>query len=274
LRRVPIISLPQKWTRAGGQDKGQEELAVPQEESQHDLHGKCQVSGNANSLHRANRSNDFPDGFSWKGREWVEFLIDFGGLVGGMWCWRGRSWRESRKHGKKFEYFRVFATDFACFYDRLKVSMSVWYFWEDSEEVLKFWTSIVDDSCLKNGKIIEKSEENCSNFLSDLQDLSLILQDLFSVSTILHHSSSFSNIPWQFSIILITLNHSSSPTDLRQEGIFRKTGSVSRQQELKFLVNQLKPLNLEEFTCHDVASVMKSILADLPEPLLTEVWSN
>lgn len=61
------------------------------------------------------------------------------------------------------------------------------------------------------------------------------------------------------------------PSDLCQEGIFRKTGSVSRQQELKFLVNQLKPLNLDEFTCHDVASVMKSILADLPEPLLTEV---
>lgn len=63
-------------------------------------------------------------------------------------------------------------------------------------------------------------------------------------------------------------------TDLCQEGIFRKTGSVSRQQELKFMVNQFKPLNLKEFTCHDVASVMKSILADLPEPLLTEVWSN
>lgn len=46
---------------------------------------------------------------------------------------------------------------------------------------------------------------------------------------------------------------------------------MSRQQELKFLVNHLKPLNLEEFTSHDVASVLKSILADLPEPLLTEV---
>lgn len=68
-----------------------------------------------------------------------------------------------------------------------------------------------------------------------------------------------------------TRNLTSWPIDLSQEGIFRKTGSVSRQQELKFLVNQLKPLNLEEFTCHDVASVVKSILADLPEPLLTEV---
>lgn len=60
-------------------------------------------------------------------------------------------------------------------------------------------------------------------------------------------------------------------TDLCQEGIFRKTGSVSRQQELKFLINQLKPVNLDDFTAHDVASVLKSILADLPEPLLTDV---
>lgn len=60
-------------------------------------------------------------------------------------------------------------------------------------------------------------------------------------------------------------------TDLSQEGIFRKTGSVGRQQTLKFLFHQLKPLNLDEYTCHDVASVMKSVLADMPEPLLTEV---
>jgi len=55
-----------------------------------------------------------------------------------------------------------------------------------------------------------------------------------------------------------------------QEGIFRKTGSVARQHELKANVNQQLPLNLQEYTAHDVASVMKSILADLPEPLLTE----
>lgn len=72
------------------------------------------------------------------------------------------------------------------------------------------------------------------------------------------------------SLINILKSHWFS-SDLKQEGIFRKTGSVSRQQELKFLVNQSKTINLDEFTCHDVASVMKSILADLPEPLLTEV---
>lgn len=72
-------------------------------------------------------------------------------------------------------------------------------------------------------------------------------------------------------LILIDSTTLRSSTDLCQEGIFRKTGLVSRQQELKFLVNTLKPLNLNDFTCHDVASVVKSILADLPEPLLTEV---
>lgn len=59
--------------------------------------------------------------------------------------------------------------------------------------------------------------------------------------------------------------------DLKQEGIFRKTGSVNRQNELKYLVNQLKPLNLDEYTAHDVASVLKSVLNDLPEPILSEV---
>ena len=59
--------------------------------------------------------------------------------------------------------------------------------------------------------------------------------------------------------------------DLKQEGIFRKTGSVSRQNELKFIVNQHKQLNLTEYTAHDVASVLKSVLNDLPEPILSEV---
>ncbi|CAO1403822.1 unnamed protein product [Diamesa serratosioi] len=60
--------------------------------------------------------------------------------------------------------------------------------------------------------------------------------------------------------------------NLEQEGIFRKTGSVARQGELKFLINQLKAFNLDEYTAHDCASVLKSLLADLPEPLLTEIY--
>jgi hypothetical protein len=95
----------------------------------------------------------------------------------------------------------------------------------------------------------------------------LIKQLIVLIQFLEKDESEFQVIDWNHSKMLIVISF----TDLRQEGLFRKTGSVSRQQELKFLVNQLKPLNLDEFTCHDVASVMKSILADLPEPLLTEV---
>lgn len=61
-------------------------------------------------------------------------------------------------------------------------------------------------------------------------------------------------------------------TDIVQEGLFRKSGSLSRQQELKNLLNSGGDLNLDygTYSAHDCASVLKSFLADLPEPLLTE----
>ncbi|XP_055549956.1 serine-rich adhesin for platelets-like [Wyeomyia smithii] len=57
-----------------------------------------------------------------------------------------------------------------------------------------------------------------------------------------------------------------------QEGIFRKTGSLNRQNELKNALVQGITICLEkgDFTAHDCASVLKSFLADLSEPLLTE----
>ncbi|KAK8739156.1 hypothetical protein OTU49_003506 [Cherax quadricarinatus] len=60
--------------------------------------------------------------------------------------------------------------------------------------------------------------------------------------------------------------------NISQEGLFRKSGSLSRQQELKALLNSGGDLNLDYgvYSAHDCASVLKSFLADLPEPLLTE----
>lgn len=60
--------------------------------------------------------------------------------------------------------------------------------------------------------------------------------------------------------------------DIKSEGIFRRTGSLERQQELKNLLSQGITLQLEggAYSVHDCASVLKSFLADLPEPLLTE----
>ncbi|XP_001599684.2 uncharacterized protein LOC100114766 [Nasonia vitripennis] len=58
-----------------------------------------------------------------------------------------------------------------------------------------------------------------------------------------------------------------------QEGIFRRTGKLTRQQELKNALYQGLPLDLEEgrFSVHDCASVLKGFLADLSEPLLTDL---
>lgn len=60
--------------------------------------------------------------------------------------------------------------------------------------------------------------------------------------------------------------------DLTQEGLFRKTGAVSRQNELRLHIQQDKPLELEQagFSAHDCATVFKGFLAELPEPLLTD----
>uniref|UniRef100_A0A1Q3F2Z0 Putative rho gtpase-activating protein 19 n=1 Tax=Culex tarsalis TaxID=7177 RepID=A0A1Q3F2Z0_CULTA len=62
--------------------------------------------------------------------------------------------------------------------------------------------------------------------------------------------------------------------NISQEGIFRKTGSLNRQNELKSALVQGIPISLEngDFTAHDCASVLKSFLADLSEPLLTELY--
>lgn len=47
---------------------------------------------------------------------------------------------------------------------------------------------------------------------------------------------------------------------------------MARQQDLRRRINEGKELQLDEgiFTVHDCASVLKGILSDLPEPLLTD----
>lgn len=59
---------------------------------------------------------------------------------------------------------------------------------------------------------------------------------------------------------------------LKTEGIFRRTGSVERQNELKNLLQQGCTINFDEnnYTVHDCASVLKGLLAELPEPLTND----
>ncbi|XP_035773463.1 uncharacterized protein LOC118456636 isoform X2 [Anopheles albimanus] len=62
--------------------------------------------------------------------------------------------------------------------------------------------------------------------------------------------------------------------NISQEGIFRKTGSLTRQSELKNLLVQgnTLPLDQGDYTAHDCASVLKNFLSELSEPLLTELY--
>lgn len=62
--------------------------------------------------------------------------------------------------------------------------------------------------------------------------------------------------------------------DICEEGIFRRSGKLTRQQELKGLLQRgiLPKLKDSKYSVHDVASVLKAFLAELPEPLLTEVY--
>ncbi|XP_074603853.1 rho GTPase activating protein at 54D [Brevipalpus obovatus] len=59
-----------------------------------------------------------------------------------------------------------------------------------------------------------------------------------------------------------------------EEGIFRRCGSLARQQELKTKLLQELPVELDsgQYNVHDCANVLKTLLSDLPEPLLSEIF--
>ena len=61
--------------------------------------------------------------------------------------------------------------------------------------------------------------------------------------------------------------------DVKQEGLFRKAGNVDRQRVLCDHLNGSEmQLDLHEFTVHDCATVLKSFLGEMPEPLLIEKY--
>lgn len=72
--------------------------------------------------------------------------------------------------------------------------------------------------------------------------------------------------------------NSSSSTDLSAEGLFRKSGNVSRVRELESLLasGSLVPHHLasSRFSPHDVAATLKAALARLSEPLLTRRYAG
>ena len=61
-------------------------------------------------------------------------------------------------------------------------------------------------------------------------------------------------------------------SDVCKEGLFRKNGSLSRQNELKTLLRLGENIDFSSgfYSVHDCACVLKSFLAEMPEPLLSE----
>ncbi|XP_018338619.1 PREDICTED: uncharacterized protein LOC108746382 isoform X2 [Trachymyrmex septentrionalis] len=69
------------------------------------------------------------------------------------------------------------------------------------------------------------------------------------------------------------IDYLSKEQNIIQEGIFRRTGKLTRQQDLKTAMSQGVFLDLNDgrFSVHDCASVLKTFLAELSEPLLTDL---
>ncbi|KAL0121181.1 hypothetical protein PUN28_008691 [Cardiocondyla obscurior] len=69
------------------------------------------------------------------------------------------------------------------------------------------------------------------------------------------------------------IDYLSKEQNIVQEGIFRRTGKLTRQQDLKAAMSQGVFLDLDDgrFSVHDCASVLKGFLAELSEPLLTDL---
>ncbi|XP_011172974.2 uncharacterized protein LOC105205321 isoform X2 [Solenopsis invicta] len=69
------------------------------------------------------------------------------------------------------------------------------------------------------------------------------------------------------------IDYLSKEQNIIQEGIFRRTGKLTRQQDLKTAMSQGVFLDLDDgrFSVHDCASVLKGFLAELSEPLLTDL---
>jgi hypothetical protein len=65
---------------------------------------------------------------------------------------------------------------------------------------------------------------------------------------------------------------------LSQEGLFRRNGKIKQQHELMKLVKEKSKeeiaqlLDSEAYSVHEVATVLKNLLADMSEPLLVEAF--
>ncbi|KAK2148368.1 hypothetical protein LSH36_501g07006 [Paralvinella palmiformis] len=74
--------------------------------------------------------------------------------------------------------------------------------------------------------------------------------------------------------ILPLINYLKNDSNLKQEGLFRKSGHIGRQKLLKEKLQNGEDVKMELesgiYSAHDCASVLKALLSELQEPVLTE----
>jgi len=74
------------------------------------------------------------------------------------------------------------------------------------------------------------------------------------------------------------IDYLSKPSSLQHEGVFRRNGKVKQQQELLHLIKEKNDVDISDmlnsnlYSVHEVATVLKNFLAEMPEPLLIESY--
>ncbi|CAC5404191.1 ARHGAP19 [Mytilus coruscus] len=82
--------------------------------------------------------------------------------------------------------------------------------------------------------------------------------------------------PENIATVLQLINYLSQDDVISTEGLFRKTGNICRQKQLKAKLDSatLTQKYLSSLTPHDSANVLKRYIHNLPEPLLTRKFFN
>ena len=76
---------------------------------------------------------------------------------------------------------------------------------------------------------------------------------------------------------MLSLLFVNTPTGHDVNGLFRVSGNKRRQEELKILLQEEKfdiDSAITQFNAHDIASVVKNYLAELPQPLLQQQFKD
>lgn len=80
--------------------------------------------------------------------------------------------------------------------------------------------------------------------------------------------------PDSISALTVLIEFIGKSYNIKDEGLFRKTGNISRQKTVRKQLLECSMIDLELISSHDGANVLKNFIRDLCEPLLTNRFHN